>query len=349
MRKHWFIIVWAFIVSYSFFACSSSHRDRCNNPVIPGFHADPEILYSQNTGKYYLYPTSDGFDGWGGVSFNVFSSVDLVDWTDEGTFLDLSTDQVGWATGNAWAPAIEEKLMDGRYKYFFYYSGHPRTGGGKQIGVAVADAPTGPFVDSGKALIAELPEGTGGQNIDVDVFTDPVSGKSYIYWGNGFAAVAELNDDMVSYKPETVRVITPKGGTLEDYAFREGLYVFYRNGLYYFMWSVDDTGSSNYHVAYGTSTSPMGPIAVAKEPVVIRQNPEKEIYGTGHNSVIQIPGRDEWYIVYHRINKDYLNNGPGVHREVCIDRMYFNEDGTIRKIVPTRCGIEPISDLHLHK
>lgn len=79
-------------------------------------------------------------------------------------------------------------------------------------------------------------------------------------------AGAELNDDMFSIKENTVTVMTPKGGTFEDYAYREGPYVFYRNGIYYFMWSVDDTGSKNYHVAYGTSHSPLDPITVAKEP-----------------------------------------------------------------------------------
>lgn len=118
-------------------------------------------------------------------------------------------------------------------------------------------------------------------------------------------AGAELNDDMVSIKENTVTVMTPEGGTLQDYAFREAAYVFYRNGLYYFMWSVDDTGSPNYHVAYGTSKSPLGPIEVAKQPVVLIQNPEKEIYGPAHNAVLQIPGTDEWRIVYHRINKWY--------------------------------------------
>ena len=120
-------------------------------------------------------------------------------------------------------------------------------------------------------------------------------------------------------------------------SFREAAYVFYRNGLYYFMWSVDDTGSPNYHVAYGTSKSPLGPIKVAKKPVVLIQDPAKEIYGPAHNAVLQIPGTDEWYIVYHRINKNFIDRekGPGVHREVCIDRMEFNPDGTIRKVVPT--------------
>ncbi|GFI00424.1 family 43 glycosylhydrolase [uncultured Phocaeicola sp.] len=307
-----------------------------NNPVLQGFHADPEILYSHQTKKYYIYSTTDGQPGWGGWYFTVFSSDNLKDWKDEGVMLDLKSDQVSWANGNAWAPCIEEKKMDGKYKYFFYFSGNPVAGGGKQIGVAVADSPTGPFKDLGHPIVTDSPVGHG-QQIDVDVFTDPVSGKPYLYWGNGYMAGAELNEDMVSIKENTVTVMTPKGGTLKDYAYREAPYVFYRNGLYYFMWSVDDTGSPNYHVAYGTSKSPLGPIKVAKKPVVLIQDPVKEIYGPAHNSVLQIPGTDEWYMVYHRINKNFIDRekGPGVHREVCIDRMEFNPDGTIRKVVPT--------------
>ena len=305
-----------------------------NNPVLPGFHADPEIVYSHQTKKYYIYSTTDGQPGWGGWYFTAYSSDDLKHWTYEGVILDLKSEQVPWANGNAWAPCIEEKLVKGKYKYYFYYSGNPKNGQGKQIGVAVADSPTGPFVDLGHPIITESPVG-GGQQIDVDVFTDPVSGKTYLYWGNGYMAGAELNKDMVSIKKKTLTVMTPEGGTLQDYAYREAPYVFYRNGLYYFMWSVDDTGSPNYHVAYGTSKSPLGPIEVAAQPVVLKQNPEQQIYGTAHNSVLQIPGTDEWIIVYHRINKWYLKDAPGVHREVCIDRLQFNADGTIQPVVPT--------------
>lgn len=304
------------------------------NPILPDYHADPEILYSQNTKRYYIYSTTDGQPGWGGWFFTAFSSKDLKRWQYEGSILDLKSEQVKWADGNAWAPCIEEKRIGDSYKYFFYYSGHPVAGGGKQIGVAVADSPTGPFTDLGHPIITQSPTGNG-QQIDVDVFTDPVSDKSYLYWGNGYMAGAELNDDMLSIKENTVTVMTPKGGTLEDYAYREGPYVFYRNGLYYFMWSVDDTGSKNYHVAYGTSHSPLGPITVAKDPIVIIQSPEREIYGTGHHSVLQVPGKDEWYILYHRINKYFLDNDPGNHREVCIDKMEFNADGTIKQVVPT--------------
>ena len=178
----------------------------------------------------------------------------------------------------------------------------------------------------------------GGQQIDVDVFHDPVTGKYYLYWGNGYMAGAELNDDLTSIKEETVTVMTPEGGTLDTYAFREAPYVFFRNGVYYFMWSVDDTGSPNYHVAYGTSDAPLGKIKVADQCNVLVQNPEKKIYGPAHNSVINIPGTDEWRIVYHRIHPDYIDRDkmPGIHRQVCIDRLEFNADGTIKPVVPTK-------------
>ena len=307
------------------------------NPVLPGFHADPEILYSRQTGKYYIYSTSDGYAHWGGWYLTAYSSTDLKSWTPEGVVLDLRSPQVTWANGNAWAPAIEEKLIDGKYKYFLYYSGNAADNSGKQIGVAIGDSPTGPFKDLGHPLVSQSPTGRG-QQIDVDVFTDPASGKSYLYWGNGYMAGAELNDDMVSIKDETLTVMTPQGGTLKTHAYREAPYVFFRHGVYYFLWSVDDTGSPNYHVAYGTSDSPLGPIQVAKSPIVLIQNADKEVYGPAHNAVIRKPGTDEWYIVYHRINKHFLDKdkGPGYHREVCIDRMEFNNDGTIRPVTVTR-------------
>ena len=303
------------------------------NPVLPGFHADPEILYSNQTGKYYIYSTTDGQPGWGGWYYTAYSSADLKEWTYEGVVLDLKSDQVPWADGNAWAPAIEEKKTKEGYRYYLYFSGNPKSGGGKQIGVATSDSPTGPFTAPALPMITDSPTG-GGQQIDVDVFTDPVSGKSYLYWGNGYMAGAELNKDMLSIKKKTLKVLTPEGGTLKDYAYREAPYVFYRNGLYYFLWSVDDTGSPNYHVAYGTSSSPLGPIQVAADPIVTLQDPAKEIYGPAHNSVIRKPGTDEWYIVYHRINKHYLdpNLSPGTHREVCIDRLEFNTNGTIKRV-----------------
>ena len=298
------------------------------NPVLTGYFADPDVLYSEKTGKYYIYPTSDGFPGWGGYYFKSFSSEDLSEWKDEGVILDLK--DVSWADGNAWAPCIiEKKEGKNKYKYYYYFSGG-KEGEPKKIGVAVADHPTGPFVDSGKPLIDFKPEGVkGGQEIDPDIFFDPVSKKNYLYWGNGYMAVAELQKDMVSIKKGTVKEMTP------DRTFREAINIFYRNGLYYFLWSEDDTGSPNYKVRYATATSPLGPLHIPANNIVIMKDEEREIYGTGHNSVLQVPGKDEWYIVYHRINKHSLNEGPGYHREVCIDKMEFNEDGSIRQVSPS--------------
>lgn len=311
----------------------ANYPELNNNPALEGFYADPEILYSNKTGKYYIYPTSDGFDGWSGYYFKAFSSDNLVDWKDGGIIIDLKKD-VTWASRNAWAPCIVEKEIKGKYKYFYYFTA------AQKIGVAVADDPAGPFTDSGKALVAERPQGVnGGQEIDPDVFTDPKTGKSYLYWGNGYMAVAELNDDMVSLKPGTTKVITV------DDTFREGTYIIYRNGTYYFLWSQDDTRSPNYKVRYGTAKSPLGPISIPKDNIVIQANKELGIYATGHNSVVQIPGTDEWYIVYHRFpypNGQDMGDAAGFHREVCIDRLQFDKKGNIIPVVPTLKGIAPI-------
>lgn len=305
--------------------------EQSNNPVIQGYYADPEVLYSEKTKKYYIYPTSDGYEGWGGFYFKTFSSEDLKDWKDEGVILDVKKD-VSWADGNAWAPCIiEKKTGKGEYKYYYYFSGG-KDREPKKIGVAVSDDPTGPFIDSGKPLIDFRPEGiTQGQQIDPDVFFDPKSKKYYLYWGNGYMAGAELNKDMVSIKKNTLKVMTP------DKTFREAVYVFYRNGLYYFLWSEDDTGSPNYKVRYATAKSPLGELTIPENNIVIMKDESKGIYGAGHNSVIQVPGKDEWYIVYHRISRPdgIKKKYPGIYRETCIDKMEFNADGSIKQIQPS--------------
>jgi arabinoxylan arabinofuranohydrolase len=303
-----------------------------NNPVLEGYYADPDILYSNKTKKYYIYPTSDGFDGWSGNYFKTFSSENLVDWKDEGVILDLPKD-VSWANRNAWAPCIIEKKVKGKYKYFYYFTA------AQKIGVAVSDNPTGPFTDSGKALVATRPEAVkGGQEIDPDVFTDPKTGKSYLYWGNGYMAVAELNEDMISFKSDIQLIKVDK-------TFREGAYIIYRKGTYYFMWSEDDTRSPNYKVRYGTSKSPLGPIDIPENNIVIQGIADQGIHATGHNSVLQIPNKDEWYITYHRFSYPTgikMGRAGGFHREVCIDKLEFNPDGSIKQVSPTHEGIQPI-------
>lgn len=300
------------------------------NPVLNGFYADPEIIYSEREDKFYLYPTSDGFHGWSGKYFEVFESSDLKSWENKGKIIDLMTD-VSWADRNAWAPCAIEVKQGDTYKYYYYFTA------AQKIGVAVSDNPYGPFVDSGRPIVDFRPEGIQwGQEIDPDVFHDPVSGKNYLYWGNGYMAVVELNEDMISVKKETLKVLTP------DESYREGTEVFFRDGKYYFLWSEDDTRSPNYRVRYATADSPMGPLTIPEDNLVIEKDPSKGIYGTGHNSVVYNQAKDQWYIVYHRFNRPNginMGDAAGFNREVCIDQMNFDETGAIVQVAPTVEGL----------
>jgi GH43 family beta-xylosidase len=285
------------------------------SPIIPGLYADPEVRYFD--GKFYIYPTTDGYPGWSGTQFHAFSSTDLVNWTDEGVILDLGPD-VSWADARAWAPSMVEH----NGKYYFYFCAEA------QLGVAVSDSPIGPFTDVlGKPLLTY--DDYPGQEIDANVFID-TDGQPYLYWGNGYAFMVPLNDDMVSFDRSDVEEITPAG-------FREGSFVFKRGSTYYLSWSENDTGDENYQVAYATSSSPYGPWK--KQAVILAKNTALGIRGPGHHSVVQVPGRDEWYIVYHRFA---IPEGDGTHRETTIDRLEFNVDGTIRTVVPTLESIDPV-------
>ncbi|TDB82782.1 family 43 glycosylhydrolase [Micromonospora sp. KC721] len=285
------------------------------NPVIPGLFADPHLTVLN--GRYYLYPTTDGYASWSGTYYKAFSSTDLVNWTDHGVILDHGPD-VSWADNSAWAPAVAAK--NGRY--YLYFSGGLASGNtAKQLGVAVADSPTGPFRDAlGQPLIRSGQY--SGQAIDPMVFTD-TDGRSYLYWGQGVARVVPLNDDMVSFDPAQVRVITPAG-------YNEAPFVFERNGVYYFMWSENDTRSEDYRVAYATGPSPLGPWT--KRGIVLQKRLDAGIKGPGHHSVVRAPGSDTWYVAYHRFA---VPAGNGTNRETAIDRLEFHSDGTIRPILPT--------------
>ncbi|WP_329046164.1 family 43 glycosylhydrolase [Amycolatopsis sp. NBC_01488] len=289
-----------------------AHETR--SPVLPGYHADPNIVAFGDT--YYLYPTTDGFDGWSGTKFSAWSSKDLVNWTDDGVILDLGPD-VSWADKNAWAPTIAQR----NGKYYFYFCAEAK------IGVAVSDSPTGPFVDSGKPLIAANPD--GGQAIDPAVFVDS-SGQPYLYWGNGNAYVVPLNDDMVSYDPAKITRLTG----LDD--FREGLFMVERKGTYYLSWSIDDTRSEDYRVGYATAPSPAGPFT--NHGVILSKDAHLGILGTGHSSMLQVPGTDDWYLAYHRFG---IPGGDGTHRETTIDKLTFRRDGTIVPVTPTLESVRP--------
>jgi beta-xylosidase len=280
------------------------------NPILPGYNADPQIAAFD--GNFYIYPTTDGFANWLGTKFHAWSSSDLREWKDEGVVLDLGPG-VSWADEKAWAPGIAFKGGT----YYFYFSA------GQAIGVATGTSPVGPFKD---ALGHELVKtgAYGVQAIDPYAFTDD-DGRSYLYFGSSSSArVVELNDDMVSFKgtPQTITI----GG------FREGSVAFKRNGKYYFMYSVGDTRDAAYNVAYGMASSPFGPFTKPAVNPVLARDDARGILGTGHHSILAMPNGD-YYIAYHRFA---IPDGDGTHREVCLDKLEFNADGTIVPVKTTR-------------
>ncbi|TDU83367.1 glycosyl hydrolase family 43 [Kribbella voronezhensis] len=301
------------------------------SPVLPGYNADPNIARFGDT--YYLYVTTDGYAGWGGKDFYVWKSKNLVDWQRSEKpilTLDGANGNVPWASGNAWAPTVIERGG----KYYFYFSGHNPTYNRKTIGVAMADSPEGPFTAQPTAMILNNEAVTSGQAIDPATFQDPVTGRYYLFWGNGSPVYAELTDDMLAIKPETLKPISGLTG------FREGSFVNYRNGTYHLTYSIDDTGSPNYRVGYATAKSVDGPWTY--RGVILEKDPAQGILATGHHSIIQVPGTDDWYIAYHRFG---MPGGDGQHRETTIDRLYFAADGTIPKVVPTLTSVNPVVPL----
>jgi len=288
---------------------------RSGNPIFPGWYADPEAACFVN--HFWIYPThSAPYDEQ--VFFDAFSSADLVHWTKHSRVLEASA--LNWVKRAMWAPSVVEK--DGRY--FFFFSANDiqnddQVGG---IGVAVSDSPAGPFTDYlGRPLVNGFHN--GAQPIDQFVFRDQ-DGRFYlIYGGWGHCNIARLRNDFRAFEAfddgSTFREITP-----ENYV--EGPFMFVHGGKYYFMWSEGGWTGPDYSVAYAIADSPLGPFQRIGK--ILQQDPSVAT-GAGHHSVLKIPGKDEYYIVYHRRP---LGETDGNRRVVCIDRMTFDAEGHIAPV-----------------
>ena len=292
------------------------------NPVFPGWYADPEgTIFGK---QYWIYPTySAPYNQQ--VFLDAFSSPDLVNWTKHPRILDTAA--VKWAKRAMWAPSIIHK----KNKYYLFFGANDiqnneQKGG---IGVAVSDKPEGPFTDYlGKPLVDKFYN--GAQPIDQFVFEDK-DGQCYlIYGGWRHCNIGKLNTDFTGFIPfadgSMFKEITPK-------SYVEGPFMFIRNGKYYFMWSEGGWTGPDYSVAYAIADSPLGPFERVDK--ILQQDPNIAT-GAGHHSVIHIPGKDEWYIVYHRRPKGEKDANS---RETCIERMYFDEKGMIRPVVITEEGV----------
>ncbi len=306
-------------------ACAPT-RPMSGNPILEGWYADPEAAVFD--GEYWIYPTSSRRYA-NQLGFDAFSSTDLVHWEKhEGV---LRKDDFAWANRAFWAPSVTRK--NGKYYFFFGANDIQHDGQEGGIGVGVSDSPAGPFKDHlGKPLIDRFHH--GAQPIDQFVFRDPATGRDYlVYGGWGHCNIARLNEDYTGFIPfddgTTFREITPEG-------YIEGPFMFVRAGRYYFMWSEGGWTGPDYSVAYAIADSPMGPFERVGR--VLEQDPAVAT-GAGHHSVLRVPGRDEYYIVYHRRP---LGETAAEHRVVCLEKMTFDERGRIEPVTLSFDGVAPV-------
>ena len=297
-------------------------KKTSGNPVVEGWYADPEAKIFNH--QYWLYPTySAKYNEQ--VFMDAFSSPDLIHWTKHNHIVDTSG--VKWVRRALWAPAVTEK--DGKYYLFFGANDIQNNSEKGGIGVAVSDNPGGPFKDYlGKPLIDQIIN--KAQPIDQFVFKDDDGQYYMIYGGWGQCNIVKLKNDFTGVVPfedgVTYKKITPEG-------YVEGPVMFKRNGKYYFMWSEGGWTGPDYRVAYAIGDTPFGPF---KRIGTILKQDASIATGAGHHSVINVPGTDEWYIVYHRRP---LTETDANHRVMCIDKMYFDADGNIKPVKITNEGV----------
>lgn len=287
------------------------------NPIIPGYFADPTIKKFGDT--YYIYATTDGNGGGLGPS-QVWMSKDFVNWT----FQDMN-----WPTTyHYWAPDV---TLGNDGKYYMYYCQPVEVYG------ASSNSPVGPWtplIPDNKPMIPNyfVP---GVITLDAQTFRDD-DGKFYMYWGtwgiypDHGCGVGLMNPDMKTFEK------TGKIPNTIAKDFFEAPYMFKRKGIYYLTYSSGACEDETYRVQYVMSkTGPMDGFVYGKNSPILVTNADKTVHGPGHQSVIQIG--EEYYFVYHRHNNP--NSGGGFHRQICIDRLVFDEEGNIERLEPTHTGI----------
>lgn len=320
MQKLFIVAVAACLLSCQ--TKETAQKEKSGNPVFEGWYADPEGIVFDKT--YWIYPTySAPYEQQ--VYMDAFSSPDLVTWTKHERIIDTAA--IKWAKRAMWAPAIIKK--DNQYFLFFGANdiqSNEEYGG---IGIGVSDKPEGPFSDYlGKPLVSQFYN--GAQPIDQFVFND--NGQYYlIYGGWRHCNIAQLSADFKTIVPQSdsslFKEITPEG-------YVEGPFMFKRNGKYYFMWSEGGWTGPDYSVAYAIADSPFGPF---KREAKILQQDASVATGAGHHSVINRPGTEDWFIVYHRRPLDQTDRNS---RVVCIEKMEFDAEGKIKPVKITFDGVE---------
>ena len=302
------------------------------NPVIRNqFSADPTARVFNN--KVYLYPSHDikppvgqRQDWFCMEDYHVFSSENLTDWTDHGMI--VTQNKVPWVRENSysmWAPDCVYR----NGKYYFYFPSNSKVGGGFAVGVAIADNPEGPFVPE-----AEPIKGINGIDPCVLLASD---GNAYIFWGNG--RCAKLKDNMKELADDNPKSTVKFGNRememvgvncLEGLPSRqaEGPFAFEYNGNYYLTYPY--VKEKTEVLGYAMSKNPMGPYEY--KGLIMAEHPNG--CWTNHHSIINYKG--QWYLFYHRND---FSPSDDKRRSVCIEKLFFNADGTIQEVKETLRGV----------
>ena len=302
------------------------------NPIIRDqFSADPTARVFNN--KVYVYPSHDIVppegqrqDWFCMEDYHVFSSENLTDWTDHGVI--VTQNKVPWVRPDSysmWAPDCVER----NGKYYFYFPSAPKAGMGFGVGVAIAESPEGPFVCEPEPI-----KGINGIDPCVLLASD---GNAYIFWGNG--RCAKLKDNMKELADDTPKEKVKWGEReFEMYGVNclkglpsrqaEGPFVFEYNGNYYLTYPY--VRENTEVLGYAMSKNPMGPYEYKG---LIMAEHENGCW-TNHHSIINYKG--QWYLFYH--HNDFSPRDDK-RRSVCIEKLYFNSDGTIKEVKPTMRGV----------
>ncbi|WP_329792099.1 glycoside hydrolase family 43 protein [Lentzea sp. DG1S-22] len=293
---------------------------RADNPIVQHIYtADPAPLV--HNGRVYLYTghDEDGSTWFTMKEWRVWSSADMVNWTDHGSPMNLAT--FSWAKQDAWAGQAIER----NGKFYWYVPVVTKATGRPAIGVGVSDSPTGPFRDAiGRPLVEN-------GEIDPTVMIDD-GGQAYLYWGNPNLSYVRLNPDMISYSGGITRIPlttagfgTRTGDPNRPTLYEEGPWVYKRNGLYY---NVFAAKCCSEFIAYSTSPGPTGPWTYRGTVM-----PTQGSSFTNHAGIIDFKGSS--YFFYHN---GALPGGGGFTRSVAVEKFTYNADGTIPTINMTTAG-----------
>ncbi len=311
------------------FSNAQQHNKSFNgNPILPGYFADPTIKKFGDL--FYIYATTDNEMLASGAP-TVWYSADLQNWYN---FIMEIPSLSEVKLRNFWAPDILE-AQDGKY---YLYFGNCQAG--CNIYGYVSDSPLGPWSKLNEDDTPVIPHNyprAGFPSLDAQFFKDE-DGKIYGYWGtwvhyNGGYAVGELDSKTMKNMVNSSNI--PLEQTPEPF---EAPYMMKKGNKYLLMYSGASCHDETYNVRYAYADSPRGPFIPGENNPILSTNEEQTVHGPGHHSVLEHEG--EYYIVYHK--HDYPMTRGGLSRQLCMDKMVFENDSTIKKVVPTAAGIEKI-------